>query len=229
MKKLLKIIIGIFLIILILFLLRSVIANIAVSNYLKSVTGLTLDIQKLYIGVFDSKLDVIGLKLYNPKEYPEKLMLDLPQVYVEYNLPELLKGKIHLKEAKINLNEFVVVKIKENHSNLDALKPFQPKEEKNAKKQNIQIDKLDLTITKVVVKDFSSGNKPLVTEFKVNIREQYENISDINTLTNLIVVKALANTTVGNIVNLKAMKNDLKSINTTVGEIKGTFKKIIIK
>jgi len=176
-------------------------AQVAVS----SMTDLTLRIDKLNIGLFSTKLDIQGLKIYNPKGYQDPLMLDLPRFYVDYNLMDILGGKLHLKDVKFHLNEFMLVKQKDGTSNIDSLKALAAKKEEAApekapeqktppeKKQlPIQIDSLALKIGQVVIKDYSKGGQPEVNTYQVNIDQTFKDITDINTFVTTLLLKHMS-------------------------------------
>ncbi|HSV43486.1 MAG TPA: AsmA family protein, partial [Candidatus Bathyarchaeia archaeon] len=176
-------------------------AEIAVS----SMTDLTLRIDKLNIGLFSTKLDIQGLKIYNPKGYQDPLMLNLPRFYVDYNLMEIIGGKLHLKEVKFHLNEFMLVKQKDGTSNIDSLKALASKKEGAApekapeqktppeKKQlPIQIDSLELKLGQVVMKDYSRGGQPEVNAYQVNIDQTFKDITDINAFVTTLLLKHMS-------------------------------------
>ena len=192
---------------------KDAIIKYAVTEGVKAVTGLTLQIDSLQIGFQKTLVGINGLKLFNPKGFEDKLMIDLPEIFVQYDLPALLKKEVHLQVVRLNLESFTVVKNKEGKLNLDALKPVQTaKEEKPAPEQKpqpeekaamppLKIDLLELKIGTVYYKDYSVGPQPSVREFKVNINERHENITDPQELVKIIVTKALAKTTIANLTN----------------------------
>ena len=133
-------------------------------------------------------------------------MIDIPEVLIDYDLPLLLQGKIHLSEIRFHLREFTVVKNERGVLNLDSLKVVQ--EQKKGKAQapkggvpspSIQIDSLELRIEKVAYKDYSSLGGALTKEFNVNVNERYTNVTHPETIVRLIVVKALMNTTIADL------------------------------
>ncbi len=221
MKKPLKAVVIFFAVILVLLLTKNFIAEIAVERGVELATGLKLRVSGLHIGVFKSRININDLKLYNPRGFEDKIMVNLPNVYVDYNLPSIIKGKIHLNYVKLNLKEFMVVKNKEGQVNLDALKPVkeQKKEQKEGKdspKQktkapDVRIDNLELILGKVVYKDYSKGDKPSVKEFNINLEERYNNISNLNAVVSIIVVKVLTNTALSGIASI-----DIKGLSGTV-------------
>jgi hypothetical protein len=154
-------------------------------------------------------------------------MLDMPIVYVDYDIGDLFKGKLHFKHLKIYLSEFFVVKDANGRLNLDAFKLAKgkkeeaPAEKKAAKSLPLKIDILDLKIGKVIYKDYSKGAKPEVREFNVDINERYKNITDINSFARLLVVRALANTAISRLTgfDVGALKGEIKEVLKSVSKL----------
>ena len=209
MKKMKTILLIFVAILVVLFLGKNAIANMAVSRGVKAITGLTLNIKSLSVGVFRSALGIKELTLFNPSGFKEKVMVDMPELYVNYDLGAFLKGKVHLEEVRLNLKELTVIKNEKGQLNLDSLKVVQAQKEQKgpsqrkekAKAPEIRIDLLELSIGKVIYKDYSRGTPPQVTEFDVNIREKYENISNPYVLGSLILTRALFKTQIARLAN----------------------------
>lgn len=209
MKKLLFIVvIGILVVLLALFFAKNMIAKIAVEKGVKQVTGLKLKTGSFNIGIMKTFVGIKNLRLYNPKGYKDKVMFHMPEIFADYNLSAMMKRKVHLEKMRLNLKELTVVKNEKGQLNLNSLKPVQKEkdvkakeEKKEAKSPEIQIDRLELKIGKVVYKDYSKRKTPSVREFDINLDEKYENITDPNELVRLIIVKALMNTTIAQLAN----------------------------
>lgn len=220
MKKPLKIIIGIFAVILVLLFAKNIIAKVAIERGVELATGLKLRVSGFSVGVFRSRINITDLKLYNPKSFEDKVMVDIPNIYVDYNLPAIFKGKVHLRDIRLNLKEFMVVKNVEGAVNLDSLKPVkaQKEGEKSREKQktqtpNIQIDNLELKISKVIYKDYTKKEGPAVKEFNINLDEKYTNITNTNAVISIVLVKALAQTAIAGLTGI-----DIKGLSSTVSE-----------
>ena len=203
MKKILTIVIGVIAILLVLSFTKDILIKASVEKGVELVTGLPLKMRSLNVGIINTVVGIKNLKLFNPAGYEDRVMLEMPEIYVDYNLPAILKGKVHLEEMRINMKEFTVVKNKEGELNLDSLKVVQaqkegkePQEKEAGKVPEMQIDSLELKIGKVIFKDYSRGGAPSVQEFEVNLNERYENITNPYSLVSLIVVKTLMNTTI---------------------------------
>ncbi len=221
MNKTIRILIIALVVILVLSFAKDAIIKTSVEKGAEVVTGLRLSIQSLRVGILNTLVGIKNLKLYNPKGFEDPIMLNMPEIYVDYNLPAIIKGKIHLPEVRINMEEFYVIKNKDGKLNLDALnvvkeqkgeKPAEPAKGKG-KAPQIQIDELQLTIGKVIYKDYSKGGAPQVQEFNIGLDEKYQNIDDPTKLVSLIVVKALMNTSIARLTNF-----DLGGLQGTIGD-----------
>jgi uncharacterized protein involved in outer membrane biogenesis len=204
---------------------RNLIIKTSLSSGIKAMTGMELSIGSLDVGLFSPTVSVKGLKMFNPPDFSEKLMVDLPELYVRYDLPAIMKGKVHLPEIKLDLKELIVVKTAKGAMNIDRLKSLQPAKQEGAKPPEIKIDTLDLAIGKVVYKEFGADGPPRVTEFNINIHERHENISDPNVLIGLIVVKALRNTAISGLTG--SLESADKILGSAASSLAGTGKKVI--
>jgi len=194
-----KIIIIIFLFLACFYFLRNSIVKAVLSAGIKAISGLNLQIDSLDAGVFKSSVETKGLKLLNPENFPDKTMVQIPEFYLEYDLGEFFKGKVHLKAVRLDLQEFWVIKDRNGALNIESLKSFQPKG--RGKAPELRIDKLELKISKVIYKDYSKGVPVKMIEFNVNIDESYENITNPGALASLVLVKALMHTTISKLTN----------------------------
>jgi len=197
--------------------IKNVIAKKAISSGVKAMTGLKLSIGSVNVGIFKSAIGIKDLKLQNPGGFQDKFMVDMPEIYIDYDLRAFLNKKVHLEEVRLNLKELVVVRNAEGELNLNSLKVVKdtktaPAKEEKPKEGEFLIDLLQLKIGKVIFKDYSQGKKPQTTEFNLNINERYENITDANKLVSLIITRALINTTVAKLADF-----DLKSLERKAG------------
>ena len=221
MKKLLIILVAVVVVIFIALLAKDIIIKTSIEKGVELVTGLKLNMGSLKVGIFNPIVDIKNLKLLNPANFPDRTMVDIPEIYVKYDLPAIIGGKIHLPEVRLALKEFVVVKNSKGELNLDAFRTIQaqkegksPSEKAAGKAPEIKIDALKLSIGKVIYKDYSRGAEPFVKEFNVNLNESYTNVDNPYTLVNLIIVKALMNTSISSLTNF-----DLKGLQGTVGGV----------
>ncbi|MBN3037949.1 MAG: hypothetical protein JW869_00865 [Candidatus Omnitrophica bacterium] len=229
MKKILSTVVVVIVIFLVISVGKDLIIKTSAEKVTEMVTGLKLSISSFKVGVINTLVGIRDLRLHNPKGYKDKIMLDMPEIYVDYDLPAIMRGTVHLEEMRINMQEFFVVKNERGELNLDSLKVVQaqkegkkPQEQEKGKTPQIKIDNLQLKIGKVVYKDYSKGGTPQVREFNVNLNEKYSNITNPYSLVSLIVVKALANTTIANLTNF-----DLRGLQGTVSDTLASAQKIV--
>ena len=197
------------------FAVKNTVIKAAVTGGVKAVTGLGLDIDHLDVAFLKGAVDVGGLRIRNPRGFPDPVMLSMPELFVDVNPSGFFKGETHVEALRVNIEEFLVVRNAEGALNLDSLKvvqaskaPAQQRQQQPAGK--LRVDSLELHVDRVVFKDYSKGGEPQVREFPVNIHERHENITNPQALGALIVSKALTKTTIASLTNL-----DLQALEST--------------
>ena len=221
MKILGKLIVSLIVVFVVLLLARNVVVKAMVEHGVKIVTGMPLSMGKLDLNFQKSFVDLEGLVVKNPSEFHDTSLVEIPRIFVEYDLPDILKGKVHLKNLEFNMKQFTVVKNEKGELNLDRLKALQgtqkpsaptPKQrpETPAKPMPIQIDMMRLKIGKVVYVDYSWGS-PSTKEFLINLDQSFQNITDLNSVVRLIVLKAMMSSGISNLVNFD------------IGDLEGTL------
>lgn len=222
MNKVMKIlkVAGIVLLVLIVVLVlgRNFIVAAGAKIGVKVMTGLTLKMDKFSIGLLGTDLDIQGLKILNPKGYEDRVMLDLPRLYVNYSLKDLMGNKVNLSEVKFHLEQLMIVKRADGSSNLDGIKKLtaaksgapekkaKPAEEK-AKKEGpeIVLGKVEIKVGKFVSKSYSESGKPDTKEFNINIDKVYENksaafiVSDLSKYVTKILLQMVTNLNLGDV------------------------------
>jgi hypothetical protein len=226
MNKKTKIIISVLIILVAVSFAKDLVIKVGVEKGVRIATGLPLKISSFRLGLARTLVGIKSMKLYNPKGFEDKIMLDMPEIYVDYHLTPVFRGKIHLQDMRINLKEFVVVKNKDGKVNLDSLKVVKEQKSGSAaerpaarpkkaggKAPEMQIDSLELKIGKVIYKDYSKGAKPSVQEFNIGIDEKYNDIDSPQALITLIMVRAFTGTTIGRLANI-----DMKALQGSISD-----------
>ncbi|MBU4313110.1 MAG: hypothetical protein KJ706_10410 [Candidatus Omnitrophica bacterium] len=221
MKKLIVVISAILVLFAFAAVTKNLAATLAISAGVRAVTGVKLNIKSVNIGVFKTLVDIKGLEMFNPAGFEDMLMANAPEIYVDYNLGDLLRKKAHFEEVRFDLEELVVVKNKEGELNLDSLKVVKKKEDdagisKKKKAPALQIDVLELKVGKVIYKDYSAGGPPKIREYNVNINARYKNIDDPRAFGRLVLFNALVSTGVSDLANF-----DVVSLGEGLGDTLG--------
>ena len=207
---------------------KNLIISTAVTGTVKAVIGLDLRIEHLNVGLTATRFTVQGLQLLNPPEFAaDRLMVDMPELYVDYELGPLLRGQAHLTEVRLNLRELTVVKNARGDVNLNSLQAVKAghgqeggpaKAAPPAKLPPLQIDQLELHVGKVVYKDYSSGTLQ-VREFPIDLHERFRNINNPYVLAGVIVSRSLAKTAIAQLVHfdLGSLQSELtRTINNSL-------------
>jgi hypothetical protein len=173
----------------VLFLSLNLVARKSVEIGVKKVTGFPLEIGSLDFRVFASKIDVRNIRLKNPAAYEEPLFVDLPRLYIDYQLPSIISGKNHINDMLVELKEIVIVKKSGGDSNVAKLKQMLFSGKGSTK---YQIDLLRVKCAgEVVIKDYSRG-KPSERRIPVNVAAEYKNISDSTDITRLVLLTVIS-------------------------------------
>ena len=188
--------------------LRNFLIRFGISQGIRAATGLSLTIESLDIGLLKPVIEIKGLKLYNPPEFTDKVMVSIPEVYVQYSLKDLIQGYANLNEVQFELEQLTVVK-NENGLNLDTLTALKPPP--GGPPPKFAIDSLTLKIGKVVYKDYTLPPNPSVQEFNLNLEEHYTGINGPFDLVRLIIVRTLTKTTVARLAEF-----DINSLQSTL-------------
>ena len=195
---------------------KDVIVKMSFEKGVEALTGLPLKTGDFRVSLVRQLVSIRRLLLFNPKGYKDRIMLNAPEIYIDYDLPAIIKGKIRFDDVRIDLKEFVVVKNENGELNINSLKGVGAREEekkpaKKSKAKEFEIGNLELKIGKVIYKDYSKGASPLVKEFDADINERYTNITNPSSVISLIVVRALVKTTIANLANfdLGALKGTI--------------------
>ncbi|MBU0881139.1 MAG: AsmA family protein, partial [Candidatus Omnitrophica bacterium] len=156
MNKYAKIAAAVVIIIFVAAFAKDAIIKVSVEKGVELVTGLKLSVGGLHVGIIKPVVSIKNLKLLNPPSFPDRTMVNMPEIYVKYDLPAIVGGTIHLPEVRLALKEFVVVKNSKGELNLDALRTVQaqkkgasPSQDSPGKAPAIKIDSLRLSIGKV--------------------------------------------------------------------------------
>ena len=204
MNKSSKILVGIVVLIVLLFMGKNLIAQNAVQGAVHAVTGLPLRIGSLDLDLGRFSIKAQKVKLFNPSSFKDRVFVDMPELFVDVDRESLGSSKLHVEDLRLALRELVIVKNKKGQLNLDALKPKdsgKKKKEPAGKGPEMQIDRLNLKIGKVTYKDYSAGREPSVQEFNLNLDENYQNVSSFQAIAPLVVSRALLNTTLGSLLD----------------------------
>ncbi|MBN1870224.1 MAG: AsmA family protein [Candidatus Omnitrophica bacterium] len=208
MKKYQKILIIVIAVIVGLAVMKNVLIKTAVTTVGSSVVGAPIQIKKFSLGFLTQKVHIKGMTLHNPKGFPEGVLVDISEIRVDFNLGALIGGKLHLPLIIFDLKQMVLIKNKDGELNVDALKIAQAKEEpgqkeeeakpkKSGKAMPMQIDELRLNVERVIMKDYSQGEKPVVLAYEIALKDKvFKDIKSPEQLATLVMIQAMGPTAI---------------------------------
>ncbi|MBU1112789.1 MAG: AsmA family protein [Candidatus Omnitrophica bacterium] len=162
--------------------------------------GAPVHIDGFSLGIFNQSVKIKGFTIYQPKGYPQGVLVDISLIRVKYNLGALFKKQIHLPLVELDLNEVVIIKNQDGKFNVDALKVSQESEKAAEKKKDkkpvkeigLKIDLLKLNLGRVISKEYTSSGEPTMKILDLNIKNKtYKNINSLNQLIGLILVESM--------------------------------------
>lgn len=204
---------------------RNLLIRLSVPTAVRSATGFDASVGGIDVGLFSSHVQIRNLMVKNPDDFPEKRMLNAPEIYVEYKLGSMLGSRREFPHMKLQVQEVVVVKLASGESNLarmqKAVAGEESKEESSGPTSENHIGKLDLRIGKVILVDYTKAKdgKPSTREYVLNFQNSYENISDKDT-TRLVMLVALQSA------GLKLGDLNLGALQKQLGDIGGVGKQL---
>lgn len=200
MKKKRPVLLILILIILSLLLAKDIIVKTIFEHTIQSLSGLKITARSISVGIFNTSLSVKGMLIHNPASFREGLMAQINHLYINYDITSGLRNEILIKEMVFDVGLVNVVKNDKGENNLNSLKVVKALEDidKNKKMNGsmprLKIDRLHLKGARVTYKDYTKPPYPMVTEFKIDVDEEYENITNPYELVSIIVSRSLAKT-----------------------------------
>lgn len=198
------------------------IGNRILATAMHSALGVDVDIKKLQFNPLESKAGVYGLTIYNPQGFDEKFLASIPELFIQYDPSALLKGQVHIREIRFNLDQITVERNaagKVNLMELDSVKAMGQKKETpqggespsegggaqkpEGAKVSVLIDEVRLSLGRARYVDHSGENE-VIKEFPLEVRDSViRDVTDPNEVVRQVVLKTMTR------VGLNALMPDL--------------------
>jgi len=173
---------------------RNSIMKWAVRMGAKYFIGVELEMDSVNLGIINTDITLSNAVVMSPKGFEDEQMMKASSIYVNYELLPLLCKKIHFTNLKLDISEILVIKDHEGKMNIDAVKkiaklgvaqkdrkgkPEGPPAAGQGKIMSIplEIDRVTITLGRVVFKDYSRGGRPQVSTIKMGFsKAQFKNV-----------------------------------------------------
>lgn len=206
-----------------------------VGYVLEKAIGAPVSVGRFEMGLFSSSIGLHQITIKNPKGFHEKTLAEIHEISVKYDLPAFFRGKVHLKEIRLDFGD---VTIEKNASQVNLLelgavkgmtkdkKPGREKtkSEKPAAKKGpaLQIDEVFVNIGKVRYVD-SAAEPPSVKEYDLGLHnETFKNVTQSQDLVKGIAFLILRK------VGMSSLNANFDMLMKGVGgEIQSTFQKLL--
>ncbi|MCF7874830.1 MAG: hypothetical protein K9L87_03735 [Candidatus Omnitrophica bacterium] len=165
-----------------------IIKSIATKSASKAI-GAPVDIDNFSLNIFSSTVDISGLKIYNPSGYPEGILVSCPKIKIIYDFGSFLKRKPHLLLVEVELKEMILTTNKEGKLSVDSLKIAQ--EPEGPPPAPVKIDLFNLSIGRIITKDYTTDNPPKVRVHNINRQKSYKGIPTARQLIFLVLTEPM--------------------------------------
>lgn len=157
-------------------LFRDSFLKLAAQKRLEASTGMRVEIEKFKTGLRTAAIQIQGFKLHNYSEFGDSVLLDVPDLLVEFDAESAAQGKLRFKQLRVNLAEVNLIRDATGRLNIEKVENEMT--ERNAARTNRNerrlvfagIDELRLSVGRVHFTDLQKPSRS--REFTVNIRDQ---------------------------------------------------------
>jgi hypothetical protein len=175
------------------FIFREPILAGSVELVVRSLSGAPVSVGDVSLDIRNRTLYIDKFRMYNPKGFPEGILMDIPEMSVEYDRASFWKARLHIQKIDAYLQELVVIKNPDGKLNVDALKFVEQQHDR----EDIPVDVFELSINRVVYKDYTAGSVPSVKVFDLDIKDKtYRDLPGVETVIIVMLQEAMTNTAI---------------------------------
>jgi len=157
-------------------LFRDPILKLAAEKSVQASTGMRVEIAKFKTGLRTAAIQMQGFKLHNYPEFGDSLLLDVPDLLVEFDSQLASEGKLRFKQLHVNLAELNVIRDASGRWNIEKVEKQMT--ERNAARTSRKeprlefagIAELRLTIGRINYKDLQKPSRS--RRIDVNVRDE---------------------------------------------------------
>lgn len=213
MKIIRNIVIVIVVLLVVLFFVRNSLIKSGVRKAIEDYTGFGLKAETFNIGLFKPIIEIKGLELQNPPDFPEATAFVIRELYVKYDLASLFSSCVHLYDMVVDIPEVVIVQKADGETNLDRLtekgrqarrkrkgrgekdtpsaEPEKAGDGKDSKKE-LRIDEMTVRLGTVEFHRYEEGaDKPEIKSHKLDREEHFSNVTDLQDIIDQIAMELM--------------------------------------
>ena len=195
-----------------------------VESQIEQSLGINVSIEKIEYSPLLAHVWASGITIYNPSDFPEKELAYIEWIHFVFDPLEIITSKkpnIYL--LGLDLKRLNIVKNKDGKVNIEQINPIKDEGTALQDKTPFYFDVLVLSVGNVRFVDYSGPSKKEHL-YPINIKNAaFVNLKDEQDVVRMIVSKAIENTDIGKIINLKIIPV-VSQVNNTLGSALGTAK-----
>ncbi len=170
-------------------LLLDTAAKSLMEGRIRSQTGMDVKIGKVEIGLSTPTFRMEGFKLYNPAEFGGTTLVEIPELFVEYDRDAVARQQLKIKLLRINVAEISVVRDAAGRTNLEALHS-RTNLPQQAGMEFLGIETLNLTLGKMRYLDLKAPGQ--AKEINLGLKEEVvRNVKSVADLSGVMIKVAL--------------------------------------
>jgi hypothetical protein len=156
-------------------------------------------IEYLAVDPDKSTIHIRDLRMYNPKGFPEGILIEMPEITLVGVRVDFKEGKIPIEFADIEITDMTVIRNSEGKLNIDELRFAREAKETGVELTDvIPVQKFEFSMKRVLYTDHSKGGEePLFRVYDVGIKDKtYGSMMSIADLFIIIFHEAIGETTI---------------------------------
>ncbi|MBU0547412.1 MAG: hypothetical protein KJ710_04550 [Candidatus Omnitrophica bacterium] len=175
-----------------------------VENQIEQSLGINVSIEKIEFSPVLAHVGVSGIIIHNPADFEEEELAYISAIHFVFDPMEIITSKkpnIYL--LGLNLKRLNIIKNKQGKVNIEEINSLMNKDAAIQDKTPFYFDVLVLSVGQVKFTDYSGPNKKEHI-YAIGIKNAaFVNLSDEQEVVRLVVSKAIENTDIGKLINLK--------------------------
>jgi len=195
-----------------------------VENQIEQSLGIKVSIKKIEFSLTLSHIGVNGITVYNPSGFAEDELAYIEAIHFVFDPLEIITSKkptVYL--LGLNLKRLNIIKNKNGKVNLEEVNPLKDKDAAVRDKMPFYFNVLVLSVGEVRFIDYSGPERKEHT-YPIGIKNAaFVNLMNEQEVVKMIIFKAIENTDIGKIINLKIIPV-MTQINDTFNAAWGTAK-----
>lgn len=195
-----------------------------IENEIEQSLGIRVKIEKVEFSPLLTHVGVSGISIYNPDGFVEEELAYINSIHFVFDPVEIMvRKKPNIYLFGLDLKYLNIIKNNEGKINIEEINPLINQDAVTQDKTPFYFDILILSVGQVKYTDYSGSIKKEHT-YHIGIKDAvFINLKDEQEVVKMIVSKAIENTDIGKLINLKIIPV-VSQVGDTVGAAWGTAK-----